>query len=633
MPRVDCEQCQHYRTQASFVDAHKVYDRGAPRKPIMEALKSVREEETDLLGQEAELVFELFRVEEREWPVAPRLAPYCGLGNRHHVAAVKNRRRDCADFEPAFSRQGRGCQTCTHATEPETKVGDREVRLDRHDPQYWQHWMSVNKEREEADAQAQGVEIEQAFYGDGRLPFVRYLPTCAVKSTNGMQHVVPFCNLRMDCEDHRPILPLTRTLEQAVRARAANRAEPHAVEATLALVRAIADLHPHQPAAFLERTAPVAGAASWTAFCVRERWLRETSTTDAQALALASQRAATAAGQPTLFPVIAGCDALEWGALAAMSRAAPGTAVPAAAVFVQQFAEWFAATFDPTDRIRGVDAGLALLASGAFSETTVERVETFLRRLRTQGDNARHALRHDFPQYVETVLGAVSTAVANDLRALQQRRERERRTQQSGMDEATLRSLGMSREEVEADARVRFEAARARAALLVSAIELILAGRMMPDLGQLWRSISETEQKELGERMQKMTDRQQRMVNNKLAEQGLMSFDVFRMWGIMQGKTNETVKLVDAMELQPRRTALLMLLCRGLEPVTPSALVYLKREPTPQRVPETLQEALNEPAARQLEVLHAERFKPAPAAADYLRNIRRMSFPTTGARS
>src|ERR1700693_1601796 len=50
--KVQCEMCQHYRPQTSFIDAYKQFDQSSPRGPIMKSLLEVRKEETKALEGE-----------------------------------------------------------------------------------------------------------------------------------------------------------------------------------------------------------------------------------------------------------------------------------------------------------------------------------------------------------------------------------------------------------------------------------------------------------------------------------------------------------------------------------------------------------------------------------------------------
>src|SRR5690348_9729566 len=115
--RSECTQCQHYRPQASYVDLYKAFDRAQPRTPVMESLGEIRKEETGVLEQEVELLFELVRADEIRWPIRPRLAPFCAADAAPQVASLKNRARDCADFQPAFAR-AKPCSSCTYVREP-----------------------------------------------------------------------------------------------------------------------------------------------------------------------------------------------------------------------------------------------------------------------------------------------------------------------------------------------------------------------------------------------------------------------------------------------------------------------------------------------------------------------------------
>src|SRR5258706_379801 len=108
----DCELCQHYRPQTSFVDSYKLFDPSPPRTPIMKSLLEIRKEETRAQENEMELQIELLRTDQKTWPAPPRFAPICLFGDSLHIPAAKNPGGSCPDFEPALNRQGNSCRTC-----------------------------------------------------------------------------------------------------------------------------------------------------------------------------------------------------------------------------------------------------------------------------------------------------------------------------------------------------------------------------------------------------------------------------------------------------------------------------------------------------------------------------------------
>jgi hypothetical protein len=64
-PVIDCQDCQFYRPQASFVDAYKDFERNAPREPVMKSLLDLRKEETHVQENEMELQIELLMTEQQ----------------------------------------------------------------------------------------------------------------------------------------------------------------------------------------------------------------------------------------------------------------------------------------------------------------------------------------------------------------------------------------------------------------------------------------------------------------------------------------------------------------------------------------------------------------------------------------
>jgi hypothetical protein len=70
-----------------------------------------------------------------------------------------------------------------------------------------------------------------------------------------------------------------------------------------------------------------------------------------------------------------------------------------------------------------------------------------------------------------------------------------------------------------------------------------------------------------------------------------------------------------------------LVLRRGLEPVTPTALDLCGGSPQPGRIPESVDGALSDPVATTLEALHSARFGSPEVVRSYLSSGRRIGTP------
>ena len=102
----------------------------------------------------------------------------------------------------------------------------------------------------------------------------------------------------------------------------------------------------------------------------------------------------------------------------------------------------------------------------------------------------------------------------------------------------------------------------------------------------------------------------------------------------MSARLGDQEKNAEAIHLRPKKVALLLLLSRGSMPVTNCSLDVQQRKPTMDRVPESLEEVVNDPSVRTIEALHAARFDPPDARiALYLATTRRLGTPVSEATS
>jgi hypothetical protein len=649
-----CQECQHYRVQSSFVDTYKSFDRSPARKAIMDSLKELRQEETEALGSEVELLFELFRVEAMEWPSKPRFAPYCAAHGKTFVHGVKNRDRDCEDFGPAFSRQGRACQTCANVNAAPRRIGDRKVDLNNVSPgdDSWMHWVNLNKEKEDADAQAQGLEIEQAYYSEGRLTHADFLPTCRVQTDRGTRLTVPFVNLRMDCALHRQRIPVPPMLLAAMRKRALVPRERGALEPTIALIRSVADCHPHAPDEFLARAKHKPIEASWAADIVLTRWLAEVELpheTASRARAHA-MRIKAAAPEKRLMPVIAGCDALEWGALAAM--ASNGIVLPVAGVIAQQLAEFLAGTLHPNDRADSAADVLEMLVhERVFGEDVFEHLEGFLLGIDALAREQAYLVKHDVRTYLQELFFSLSNACARLLED-----EHGPNAQIPPEQRQQLSEIGFPLERITGLRTTTFEQAHTVCATLGEAFRIIAANEPRAPLTAALKAIIEIDDAQLRAAAQLELDIQLAALNHQAvgAVQGarptlshvMPMMDGVGQWamemalqqhmGTAQQSADQITKRANTVLentqialLVPKRVNATLVFARGNAPITPCALDMLGRTPAIGRIPATVQEAITEPASRTLEAMHGGRFSaPSPEGLAYMTKIRVISVPT-----
>lgn len=616
----NCERCQYYRPQISFVDAWKRLDRSGPRKEIMESLKEVREGETEALENEVELLFELVRGELLEWPQTPRFAPYCNADDKVQVAALKNRGGRCADYTPARSRDERACYTCKFMTDSIREIGDR------HEPlQGWMneglrnHVTNLNKERADADAAARGLEIEQSFYGDGKLPVVSFLPTCGAKRKDGQQFVPPFCNLRSDCPDHSARLSVPITLLPT---------EPEGVNDialtwTLDLIRMVAESGEDDPAGFVDRAvrwieedSKRVAAAEWIHRGLA-RWSSIAKVDDA----LLEKLPKPGKGD-RLFPFIAGVNAFEWGWVVSRSQT---HALGMANASIQQLAEFMAATVRPLDGARCVDSAEQLLNAGLFSPDARAIMDSFLRRLRVRREDLLHTTRTDLVVYYESLAAELLYSVANWLRA------------KTDVHEGISTFLGDAfAKQYRDQLKGKVEEARHQGMNLLSRLSFLENPQAQPYPAEYLEQISQVNEKALDLDIQEqkhifqlIMDRAMGMADpsgqsrqqDQLAK--MFGFGQLSTSGAVDGAIDKFYAPVRASELPRRRLAAWLIMRRGTLPVTPSALEFKEDGRPAATPPESIERALLEPASKNVEAIF-----PPPGVDQLLALCRRMASPS-----
>jgi hypothetical protein len=630
-PSADCASCLYYRPQTSFVDAYKAFDRSPPRAPIAKVLLDLRKEETKVQENEMELQIELLRTEQKVWPSPPRFAPLCVFSGALYIPAAKNPNGGCRDIKPALNRQGRACRTCRFVTHPETRIGDRAQQpTGGGGPQETAFYRQVNKEQEDADATAQAMEIEQSFYSDGRLPIVSFLPTCAVLLTEGARHVTPFCNLRQSCAEHRPLIPVPPVLLERIGSHA-QPPDERAVEFTETLARLVAASGAERPAEFMKSVEQWAGkdktrgeAIAWASTAVMVRWAQEApeGTDGKRRTSRASPE--TVSPATLLWPVVAGCDAFEWGIMAAQSHTSDAAATAAARAICQQLAEFIVTVPSPLLVARCVEAAITLLQTkGLFAAGTLERVESFMRRLDARAKTMRLESITDLEGYFEDFLGRISYPVGAWLHLKPRDAQRFAEIDLTIADEVRQRVENKRREARDVGAWLLELCAALDAGTLPPAERRQALGRIEAANVSGFERDREDEKAAFKAQFGRLAGPIADMVRD--ADVGAdVDAAVEQASGGIYGVGKDIL-------LPRRRVASALLLSRGTMPVTPTSLELLGREPRPGRMPESIEDALWEPTAKTLEALHAGRFgPPAEGAHAYLAQVRRIAAPYFG---
>jgi hypothetical protein len=624
----------------------------------MKSLLDLRKDETRIQENEMELQLQLLMTEQKAWPSRPRFAPLCEFGGGLFIPAAKNAGGVCKDHAPALNRQGHSCRTCQFAVRPETKIGDRrQMPTGAGGSQETAFYRQLNKEQDDADAMAQALEIEQSFMGDGSLPSAYFLPTCSVRLTEGRRNVVPFCNIRNVCREHRAHFPLPKSLVGSVE-QTAREADAGARNDTIKLAQLVAKSDIRQPSEFLadltawvrEDDARRWSAAVWGATCLYGRWAAELSAmalpNDPKAgtvATLPSYRsgdpvpaewgAAPTEPPPLLLPVIAGCDAYEWGRLAAFSRTSDENAKSAGAVLCQQAAEFLATIVSPFEAAACIDAIVALLdaKTNLFASRTIEVVEGFVKRLRCDAEAARIVAQTDLQQHLEGFAGAMSYKVG--AWSVRQWRDPSMLAQ---LDAAAP----MAGERLRQEDRSKLAEARLTGATLLESVAAVAAGALSPDerINQLGELIAANEGALDRDRMDS-EDRVNEAFNESWERLGLPGDLLDSPVG--DGRLTPRSLLTNAIRRtfrtlydvprateNPRRKVVATLFFRrGLDSFTPTALKETGRAPQPGRIPVSIEQALSEPMATTVEALHKAHFGSPEVAQRYLTSIRRIGSP------
>jgi hypothetical protein len=379
-----------------------------------------------------------------------------------------------------------------------------------------------------------------------------------------------------------------------------------------------------------EDPASRASVAQWASSC--GRWEPQPS--------LKSSAAGDEGEAPgRLLPFIAGCDAYEWGLLGAFSKKNEAGAATAAAVLCQQAAEYLAAVPAPFEAARCIDAVYALLQSdkdvddsvkAIFAARTHELVDGFVKRLRSHAGELRLVARTDLQRHFEEVAGSLSYKAgtwlglawrdpsfvarfdAIDAQLGEKLRQLDRRKLEEACAEGTelLENIGaLAAEKLSAQQRNEL------LNRLIGSNDRSL-DRDETDSADLTTQVVELGSKKWGlpldlpvaDNRPEFTYRS--LFRNAIRQVSGIEFDVPRATAA------------------PRRRALAtLLLRRGLDPATPTALELYGRAPQPGRIPESIEQAITDPIATTLEALHKSLFGFPDAARTYLLYGRRTGAP------
>ncbi len=645
LEKKSCLNCQYYRPQTAFVDAYKENIGSGIYGPIIEILKDVQKEETRVLESEVELQFELVvHGNELNWPERPRFAPLCVASGGKFIPGLKNQGGHCNEFKLACNRQGKRCSTCKFVVAPTRHIGTGQSTPNPavpFSPEGARERREIDREIAKANATAQAIEIEQAFYGDGRIPAAMFLPTCGVRFEDGLHHVVPFCNLRQDCSEHVSAISIPESILQEIGKSQEVKGNSTLLDHTIELSGLIAEAGPEHADKFLSAAEQWAKddqqkalGLAWANSCVETRWLQKNA-----GKMQTGPKAKTKESQSSFFPVIAGCDALEWGLLAALSRTNEYGAIAAANAVCQQLAEFLVSVVSPFEAARCIDASLSLVkANNLFSPMTLEHARAFLRRLHNRAEHLRLvAGQNDLLSYLQGFLAGVSSAVA-----------------------FAQRAVGLERVPgIEEDLQ-RIEIKRRKAQTEASRILSFLMNLDRTDAGQRMNFLREliTRNKEFQE--EDCKDFENLMANLKVPSAAKSMIPVVvqglneKFSGLFQSSgldVNQLIALVSQQvdnaraegssesesyywsahkgPLETRQFIVKLMLSRGNMPVTICALEERQREPKSDLAVYTPEEALRDPVARTVENFHAKRMgAPEGLSAQYFMSIRRMSVPS-----
>ncbi|UVT16040.1 MAG: hypothetical protein H8K04_00275 [Nitrospira sp.] len=589
----------------------------------MKTLLDIRKEETRVQENEMELQIELLRTDQKQWPTPPRFAPICTFAGGLFIPAAKNPDGRCEDFQPALSRQGKACRTCQFVVTPERIIGDRrEQGTGVGGSQEVAFYRQQNKENEDADATAKAIEIEQSFYADGRLRTLSFLPSCSILITEGDRHVVPFCNLRHDCKEHRPHIPIPELMFEYVK-RTAQAPHFRALEYTIQLVQFVVQIENKGPDEFLNLVTEWAKeeparalVLPWAKRIVLNRWNHEAAHKLGKAVPREAVTQPSASSEIGLkvFPCIAGCDAYEWGMLAAGSHRNEAAAVVTSGVICQQLAEFLVTEVSPLESASCIDSAIQLIRTdGIFSSLTLEKVDGFLRRLKGLSLSLRLLAQSDLQGYFEDFVAKFSYPVNAWLRL----------TTKAGANPFQV-NLEAQRQIVNNKVASAHDIGKR---ILVDCAAVSLGTLSVPGRNALLDQLNKLNESGLQRDHQDNMNLQKEIFRNLVgipldpATQAQMDQYVTQAWL----RVYEDARLVEL----PRRKLLGTLLChRGMLPVTTTALELHGRNPQPDRTPETLDEAIWEPVAKTVEAFHVGTFgEPSEAIAPYLRQIRRRAVP------
>jgi len=417
-----------------------------------------------------------------------------------------------------------------------------------------------------------------------------------------------------------------------------------ALECTIKVAQFVAASDPQQPGKFLSCLAAWVkqdpshrwSVATWASSYLHPRWaLSENSPAPGSKGSLSKEWGDPPhEPPPPLLPFIAGCDAYEWGRLAAFSAAknSEQNATIAAAVLCQQVAEFLAAVVSPFDAAACIDAAVELMHSDdLFARKTLDLVDGFMERLRGNAERFRLVAQTDLQEYYEERTGSLSYKMGKWMEL-------------TLGDPASLARVDALDEQLGQKVRQQIETktaeARAEASEILDNLAKLAAGKLSPDdcnglLNRLIGANDSALERDRADAADLVTEG----INIQAEKSGIaaildqplptnptLTYRTLYMTAIRQ--TSGVIFDVPRATENPRRQVLAtFLLRRGLEPVTPTALEVYGRHPQPGRIAESIEQALSDPVATTVEAFHKALFGSSETVRTYLSPGRRIGVP------
>jgi len=190
---VSCEDCAHFR-KVSPVSDQLVYGGGAT---VSQAITKIKEDETKQRIAEGKQKVELLKVQSTEWGFRPIMSDFCAAKAESDVfgiCEIKNREKNCPDFESEKRDYSRTCSSCVHAVFVNLRKNFN-VLEGIHDPKI-HHGMMEAIQAEEAE------EITSIYFRKGESQGEPQFHSWCRFYSRGKYIALPYPNVHSDCPHH-----------------------------------------------------------------------------------------------------------------------------------------------------------------------------------------------------------------------------------------------------------------------------------------------------------------------------------------------------------------------------------------------------------------------------------------------